>query len=170
MRRIACLVFFVGIVGLLSGCTSLQRRGYVNAGVTAANYSNDYIRDFRILNESGEPAGVGGAQVLEFSKGGLGGQECCAPIPGVGQTINVVWRVGARGERQATWKTFSRSVVVRGVTSNVSGTVNLLIVRFFPDHDAEAEFVVESAKPDDETSPRVDQLFYGRRVMRQKGE
>jgi hypothetical protein len=156
---------------MFCGCAAVHGRDYVSAPAWAANYTEEYVQDFSILTETGERTGLGGIQVYEFSRGGTsGGHVGYALIPGVGQTIRVVWRVGGHNDAEETWKTFSRDVVVKGTTSNEPDAGNFLIVRFFPEHQVEAEFVWESIKPYGEPSPRVDQLFYGHRVMRQRGE
>ncbi|QYD68275.1 hypothetical protein KZJ38_18755 [Paraburkholderia edwinii] len=134
------------------------------------NYSEDYVPDFSILTPTGKHTGMGGDQVQEFSKGGLSKQECCAPIPGPGQTLLVEWRVGRHHEPEANWKTFRKAIVVRGEALSGPNAWNLLIVRFFPEQQVEAEFVWEAPGPHGEPSPRLDQLFYGRRVMRQMGD
>jgi hypothetical protein len=138
--------------------------------VWSANYTEDYIYEFRIQMASGKDTGLAGIHVSEFSKGGQGAHECCSLIPGVGQTIRVVWRVGGRNDEEAQWKTYSRDVVVKGGILNDPDSMNFLIVRFFQNHSVEAEFVSESLKFGAPVSPRVDQLFYGRRAMRQMGE
>ncbi|MEX3707214.1 hypothetical protein AB3X92_42120, partial [Paraburkholderia sp. BR14317] len=106
----------------------------------------------------------------EFSRGGKGGRECCALIPGVGQTIRVVWRVGGRQETRSEWKTYSRDVVVTGAMPTKKDSYNILMVRFFLDHDVEAELIPDRGEPGGSASPRVDKLFSGQRVMRHIGE
>ncbi|QYD68270.1 hypothetical protein KZJ38_18720 [Paraburkholderia edwinii] len=170
MKRIVCLVFCLGIVGLLSGCASVRSHGYVDARVSAVNYSEDYVPDFSVLTASGDPTGMGGVQVQEFSKGGLSKNECCAPIPGAGQTMIIEWRVGGRHEAEANWKTFRKAVVVRGETSSDPKAVNRLVVRFFPEHEVEAELMWSLIGLGGRPSSRLDQLIYGRRVMRQMGD
>ncbi|MCP3726039.1 DUF3304 domain-containing protein [Paraburkholderia sp. CNPSo 3272] len=86
---------------MLTGCAVGQPSGYVDASAWGANYTEDYIHDFWIQTASGKDTGMGGIQVSEFSRGGKGGRECCALIPGVGQTIRVVWRVGGRQETRS---------------------------------------------------------------------
>jgi hypothetical protein len=108
------------------GCAT---HGYVDARVYGVNYSEDYVPDFSIPTPTGKHTGMGGDQVQEFSRGGLSGQECCAPIPGPGQTLLVEWRVGRHHE--PVW---------------------------------------DSLGPHGGPSPRIDQLFYGRRIMRQMGD
>ncbi len=163
-------VFVAMILGMLDGCAVGQPGGYVDASAWSANYTEDYIQDFWIQTAEGKDTGLEGIQVKEFSKGGTGGSECCSLIPGVGRTIKVVWRVGGHQDDESQWKTYSRNVVVTGATSTDRDAMNFIIVRFFPGHQLEAEFVSESAKPEGKPSPRVDKLFYGQRVMRRIGE
>jgi hypothetical protein len=170
MRRIAYLLVFIGAGGLLCGCTSTKSHEYVTASVYGVNYSEDYVSNFLILTGSGEQTGMGGSQVQEFSKGGLSGLVCCAPIPRAGRTMIVEWEGRDRKEAKVHWKSFRKTVVVRGEDSNDPGKINSLVVRFFPGHEVEAELMCESTGPDAEPSPRLDQLFYGRRVMRQMGD
>lgn len=163
-------VLLAMMLGMLVGCAIGHPSGYVDASAWSANYTEDYIQDFWIETADGKNTGAGAVQVQEFSRGGKGGRECCSLIPGVGRTIKVVWRVGGRQDDKSQWKTYSRNVVVTGATSTDRDTMNFLIVRFFPGHKVEAEFVSESAKPEGKPSPRVDKLFYGQRVMRRIGE
>jgi hypothetical protein len=169
VRRNACLLFCIGAC-LLCGCASTRPSRNVMASVYGVNYSEDYVPDFSILTESGEQTGMGGSRVQEFSEGGLSGEVCCAPIPKPGRTTTVSWRVGGHKEPEANWKHFRKTVVVRGEASNDRDKVNSLVVRFFPGHEVEAELICESTGPDARPSPRRDQLFYGRRVMRQIGD
>jgi hypothetical protein len=167
IKTIAVAVWLV----LLGGCAIGQPRGWVEAAAWAANYTEDFIYDFSILTADGKRTGVSGTQVSEFSRRGTsGGHICCSLMPGVGQTVKVVWRVGGRRDEEAQWRTYSRDVAVTGATSKAADVRNFVVVRFFPDHDVEVEFIFESTKLDGKASPRVDQLFYGRRVMRKKGE
>jgi hypothetical protein len=169
MRRLIC-GSLIGALSMLASCAVGQPRGYVDASAWSANYTEDYIPDFHLETTSGKNLLLSGIQVKEFSKGGTGSSECCSPIPGVGQAIKVVWSVGVRQEDRSQWRTYSRDVTTTGSTSRAPDAMNFLIVRFFPGRNIEAEFVSESAKPDGKPSPRVDQVFYGRRVMRQIGE
>ncbi|WP_017775379.1 DUF3304 domain-containing protein [Paraburkholderia kururiensis] len=163
-------VFVAMIFGALTACATGQPSGYVDTTAWSANYTEDYIPEFWIQTAEGKDTGLAGVQVQEFSRGGKGGHECCSSIPGVGKAIKVVWRVGGHQDDKSMWKTYSRNVVVTGVTSTDRDAMNFLIVRFFPNHNVEAEFVFESARPDGKPSPRVDKLFYGQRVMRHMGE
>jgi len=169
VRRNACLLFCIGAC-LLCGCASTRPSRNVMASVYGVNYSEDYVPRFSILTASGEPTGIGGVQVQEFSKGGLSRDECCALVPGAGQTMIVEWRVGRREDSEREWGKFRKSIVVRGETSSDPKSMNYLVVRFFPGHEVEAELMWESMRPDGEPSPRLDQLFYGRRIMRQMGD
>jgi Protein of unknown function (DUF3304) len=165
MMRI-CLVMILGVLG---GCAIGQPSGYVDASAWSANYTEDYIQDFWIQTADGKDTGVGGVQVSEFSRGGKGGRICCSLTPGVGQTIKVAWRVGGRQDDKSLWKTYSRDVVVNGAMPTKKDAYNILMIRFFPDHQVEAELIPdrgETGLP----SPRVDKLFSGQRVMRHLGE
>jgi hypothetical protein len=82
----------------------------------------------------------------------------------------IEWRVGGRHEAEANWKTFRKAVVVRGETSSDPKAVNRLVVRFFPEHEVEAELMWSLIGPGGRPSSRLDQLIYGRRVMRQMGD
>ncbi|MDQ7982524.1 DUF3304 domain-containing protein [Paraburkholderia sp. SARCC-3016] len=170
MKRIICLMLYVAIAAMLCACASARSGNYVTASVSAVNYSEDYVPDFSILTASGERTGMGGIQVQEFSKGGQSGTECCAPIPNAGQTMIVEWRIGGRQEAESNWNTFRKAIVVRGETSSDPKATNYLVVRFFPEHQVEAEFMWERTGPHGQPSPRLDQLLYGRRVMRQMGD
>jgi Protein of unknown function (DUF3304) len=154
---------------MLGGCAIGQPSGYVDASAWSANYTEDYIYDFSIQTVSGNDTGLEGIQVKEFSKGGTGSSECCSLIPGVGRAIKVVWRVGGRQDDESQWKTYSRDVVVTGAVSRDPNRHSYLIVRFFPRHEVEAEFV-PGDDPRGARNPRVDQLFLGQRVMRYLGE
>jgi hypothetical protein len=158
------------MLGALGGCAVGHPSGYVDASSWSANYTEDYIYDFSIQTVSGKRTGIGGAQVSEFSRGGHGGIECCSRIPGVGQTIKVVWRIGGHQDDESQWKTYSRDVVVKGTMPRKKDAYNILMVRFFPDHQVEAELIPDRGEAGGSASPRVDQLFYGRRVMRHIGE
>ncbi|WP_254318341.1 DUF3304 domain-containing protein [Paraburkholderia sp. CNPSo 3272] len=157
------------LLSTLTGCAVVQPSVYVDASAWSANYTEDYIHEFWIQTASGKDTGMGGIQVSEFSRGGKGGRECCSLIPGVGQTIKVVWRIGGRQEARSEWKTYSKDVVVIGAMPKKKDSYNILMVRFFDDHQLEAELIPdrgESGLP----SPRVDKLFSGQRVMRHIGE
>lgn len=168
MKRITILLVLITL--LLGACASAQTRGYVDAMAWSANYTEDYIREFHIQTSDGKDTGLEGIQVSEFSKGGTGGRECCSLIPGVGQTVRIVWTVANTDDRMQ-WKMFSRDVVVMGIMpSPKDERQSYLIVRFFPNHEVEAELF-----PGDDDfgpkNPRVDRLFsVGPRVMRHKGE
>jgi len=158
------------MLGVLAGCAGGQRSGYVDASAWSTNYTEDYIYDFEILTADGKPTGLSGIQVKEFSKGGTGKSICCALIPGVDQTIKVVWRIGGRQDEKSKWKTYSREVVVKGFMPGKTQEHSVLLVRFFSGHEIEAELI-----PGDgdfgPSNPRIDKLFsVGPRVMRQMGE
>ena len=169
MRRLMKAAAMLLLVVIVGGCAMGKSRGWVVAGVTGANYTEDNIVDVSIQDTDGRRLGIGIAHVNEFSRGGTSGDECCARIPGVGQTIQVAWQVVGR-ERGAQRKDFSRDVVVAGEVSKRASRHSYLIVRFFPDREVEAEFV-PGDDPRGGRHPRVDKLFFaGPRVMRQKGE
>jgi hypothetical protein len=169
MKWMVRMVLTMAISGVLGGCAVGQPQHYVDATAWSANYTEDYVRDFRIQTASGKETGLEGIQVKEFSRGGTGKTECCSLIPGVGQTIKVVWRIGGFNDDESQWKTYSKNVVVKGDVSKDSDFHSYLIVRFFPNHEVEAEFV-PGDDPRGARNPRVDQLFLGRRVMRHIGE
>jgi hypothetical protein len=161
-------IFFLMVFGTLASCAVSQPGGYVDASAWSANYTEDFIQDFSIQTAEGKRSGLGGAQVAEFSRGGTGGAECCSLIPGVGRTIKVAWHVGGHQEDESQWKSYSRNVVVKGTMPTQLQTHSYLIVRFFPNHEIEAEmFPSAELLPE---NPRVDKLFSGQRVMRQMGE
>ncbi len=169
MTRIA-RVFTAIMLSMLAACATGQRMHYVDASAWSANYTEDYIQDFWIQTADGKDTGLAGIQVQEFSRGGKGGRQCCSLIPGVGQTIKVVWRVGGHQEDESTWKTYSRDVVVLGKMPRNTQDHSVLMMRFFPNHEVEAEIF-----PGDgdfgPSNPRMDKLFFvGPRVMRHIGE
>jgi hypothetical protein len=170
MRQIINAIAVAILLAMLGGCAIGQPRGWVEASAWGANYTEDFIYDFWIYAEDGRDTGVGSVLLNEFSKGGTTGRICCSFMPGVGQTVKVVWRVGGRQEDKSQWRTYERVVVVTGQVSRNASRHSYLIVRFFPDHEVEAEFI-PGDDPRGARYPRVDKLFFtGPRVMRQKGE
>jgi hypothetical protein len=163
-------MFIVWTLSVLAACATGQPRGYVDASAWSANYTEDYIPRFWIQTVDGKDTGLAGVQVQEFSRGGKGGRECCSLIPGVGQTIKGVWRIGGRQDDESQWKTYSRDVVVKGAMPTRKDAYNILMVRFFSDHQVEVEVIPDRGEPGDAASPRVDKLFYSQRVMRHMGE
>ncbi|WP_374627468.1 DUF3304 domain-containing protein [Pandoraea sp.] len=155
----------------IAGCANggIGKLGYVDVSAWSANYTEDYIQDFEIQTVDGQQTGVGGIQVKEFSHGGTGATECCALMPGVGQAIKVVWRVGDGNDPKSLWKTYSQQAVVKGAPSTNANRHSYLIVRFFPSRQIEAE-LIPGDDPRGARNPRVDQLFSGLRVMRRMGE
>jgi hypothetical protein len=169
MRRIVRLLFAM-MLAILSGCAIGQPNGDVDVSVWDANYTESYIYDFSIQTAAGKDTGAGGAEIAEFAQGGTGGRECCALVPGVGQTIKVTWRAGRRDEDSSRGETYSRDVVVIGTMPRNTRDHSVLIVRFFPSHEVEAEIF-----PGDgdfgPTNSRIDKIFFvGPRVMRHIGE
>ena len=170
MREIINAIALAMSLAVLGGCAIGQPRGWVEASAWAANYTEDLIYDFSVLTVDGKRTGVTGALVQEFSRGGTTGRECCGLMPGVGQTVKVVWRVGGRREEEALWRTYSRDVVVMGAMPKKKDAYNILLVRFFSEHEVEAELIPDRGEAGGLPSPRVDKLFSGQRVMRKKGE
>jgi hypothetical protein len=170
MTLIARIITGLALALILGGCATGQPRDWVNASAWSANYTEDYIYDFWIQTVDGKRTGLEGIQVKEFSKGGTGKVECCSLIPGVGQTIKVVWRIGGRRERESQWRTYSRDITVTGAMPSNTYEHSVLLVRFFPGHDIEAELL----PGDGEFGPsniRIDRLFFaGPRITRRKGE
>lgn len=170
MRRLMKAAAMLLLVIVVGGCATGRTRGWVEASAWGANYTEDYIFDFRIQTAEGKRTGVIGVGLSEFSRGGKAGKICCGLMPGVGQTIKVVWRTGARDERESEWVTYSQDVVVAGEVSRSARRHSYLIVRFFPNREVEAEFI-PGDDPRGARNPRVDKLFFvGPRVKRQKGE
>ena len=168
MRQLMKAAAMLLVVVMAGGCAMGKTRGWVEASAWGANYTEDFIFDFWIQTNEGEPTEVGGVQLAEFSRGGRTGSICCGLMPGVGQIIKVVWRIGSRHELASDWKTYSRNVVVNGAMPERTSGHSYLVVRFFSGQEVETElFPSEDFSP---KNPRVDKLFSGRRVMRQKGE
>ena len=152
----------------LNGCSTARLHHYVLAATYSSNYSEDYIHDYSILTVDGKETGLGSIQVDKFSEGGTGSEECCSLIPGVGKTIRVVWRVQYSNDNSKD-KTFSKDVVILGRLPVKTNSDNHLLVRFFPNHQIEAEMLSVSNSTH-QPDPRTDQLFYGIHVMRHFGE
>ncbi|SDB98910.1 Protein of unknown function [Cupriavidus sp. YR651] len=170
MKMVVRMITGLALVLVLGGCVTGQQRGWVTASVRGANYTEDYIYDVSIQTTDGKRVGLGIARVNEFSRGGTSGSECCAFIPAVGQTIKVVWQVGGRQQDKSQWRTYSRDVVVTGAMPKKKDAYNILIVRFFQEHQLEAELIPDRGEAGGTASPRVDKLYSGQRAMRQKGE
>ncbi|MFP3563278.1 DUF3304 domain-containing protein [Paraburkholderia sp. SIMBA_030] len=168
MKKITILL--VSIALLVSACATAQPRGYVDATALSTNYTEDYIHEFHIQTASGQDTGLEGIQVSEFSKGGKGKRECCSLIPGVGQTIRLVWTV-ANTVDEAQRKSYSRDVVVMGTMPKPGFKLqSYLVVRFFPNREVEAELLPGDGDLGPE-NPRMDRLFFvGPRIMRHIGE
>ena len=169
MRRLMKAAAALLMMLMVGGCATAKTDRWVEVAARAANYTDDFIYDYWIRTTDGKRTGVNGTQASEFRKGGTtGGHECCGLMPGVGETVKVVWRVGGRQERESEWKTYSRNVVVKGAMPEENSGHSYLVVRFFSGQEVEAElFPSEVFSPQ---NPRVDKLFSGKRVMRQKGE
>jgi hypothetical protein len=154
----------------LGGCATTGPRNSVLTSAYSVNYTEDYIPSFFIETVDGKSTGAEGIQVKPFSEGGIGGSECCSYVPDVGQTIRVVWHVGGHNDPRSTWRTFSKEVRTTGRTSSDPDTFTFLIVRFFPDHQIEAEYVAQPTKFGSPLETRTDLVFTGQRVMRHIGE
>ncbi|WP_404992660.1 DUF3304 domain-containing protein [Cupriavidus pauculus] len=168
MTRFIKVIAVTVLLAMLGGCASGQPRGWVEASAWGANYTEDFIYDFWIYAADGRDTGVGSVLLNEFSKGGTTGHICCSLMPAVGRTVKVVWRVGGRQEDKSQWRTYSRDVVVSGTMPKETKTHSYVLMRFFPRHEVEVELVPSVDL--DPRNPRVDKLFSGQRVMRQKGE
>ncbi|UBM09077.1 DUF3304 domain-containing protein [Cupriavidus metallidurans] len=170
MTRLKQAMAALGLLLMLAGCAIGQPREWVDVSTRGANYTEDYIYNVSIRIADGQRTGIGISGVNEFSRGGTSGSQCCASIPGVGQTIKVIWHVGGRQEDESQWRTYSRDVMVIGAMPKKKDAHNILMVRFFPEHQVEAELIPDRGEPGGSSSPRVDKLYFGQRVMRQKGE
>jgi hypothetical protein len=155
----------------LCGCATGAPRGYVpDIDIHAANYTEDYIHNFHLETMAGTDLFAGGSKIKQFSKGGTGGVECCAAIPGVGQDIKVVWQTGGYNDPESTWATHTSIAKIKGATSDDPDTDTYLILRFFPNEQVEAEYIAQSVKFGSPRNSRADLLFTGQRVMRHIGE
>ena len=155
----------------LCGCAIGAPRGYVPAiGLRAANYTEDYIHEYHLETVNGTDLRIGGAQVKQFSKGGASVGDCCAALPGVGQSLRVVWQTGGYNDPESTWTAHTVIAHIKGTTSDDPNSNTFLILRFFPNNQIEAEYVAQSLKSDSPLDPRVDLLSTGQRVMRQMGK
>jgi hypothetical protein len=151
----------------LCGCATGAPRGYVDVSAVTANYTDKYI-DYSFTDANGKPLGLGGG-AKPFVQGGTGGTECCAFLPGVGQTLRVTWREGGHDDGYDQMESYSRDVTVIGSPPVKENAYNYLIVRFFSGHQVEIEFVSEDTGLASRSS-RLDKLFYGERTMRHIGE
>ncbi|QBQ97654.1 DUF3304 domain-containing protein [Paraburkholderia pallida] len=153
-----------------AGCLALGQQGYVEVSERSANYTEMYI-DYAIHDPNDKSVGLSG-DAKPFSKGGAGGRSCCALLPGPGQTIRVEWGEEDTDFDQSKKRHYTRDVVVIGQTPVSSDSYNYLITRFFPSQQIEVELVSRASEDvgNGPPSPRLDQLFYGRKVMRHMGE
>ncbi|MFM0064740.1 hypothetical protein [Paraburkholderia aspalathi] len=156
----------------LCGCATGASLGYLPyTDIEPANYSEDFIHDINFETGTGKALALTTIDVKPFSKGGLGSAACCAALPGVGQTLHVIWRTGGNYYTpESQWVTHSSITKIKGVTSNDPDSNTSLILRFFPNNQIEAEYVAQSLKSDSPLDPRVDLLFTGQRVMRHMRE
>lgn len=169
MNWIRALLLAVSLTSL-TACATGVPRGYVDVSTEGVNYTEDQIAFFSVRTTSDEKTGAFGSALQKFSDGATGGTVCCAPIPGVGQFVKVVWEVTDPNQRNGQAKAFSRDVRLIGTTPANTAKHSLLIVRFFDGHEVEAEII-----PGDgdlgPSNPRMDRLFFaGPKLMRKKGE
>lgn len=165
-KAAAVLVLIVGI----TGCSAWGQQGYVDASVRTANYTEMYVY-YTFYDAKGQNLGLGGS-ANPFSKGGAGGSSCCAMLPRPGQTVRVVWDEETPGRNEEKTYHYSRDVVVIGSAPLPGDPYNYVITRFFAKQQIEVELVSVPAESlgQGSPSPRLDQLFYGRSVMRHMGE
>ncbi|CAE6902918.1 hypothetical protein [Paraburkholderia domus] len=153
---------------VLCGCATGAPQGYVDVRAMAANYTNKDV-DYSFFDASGKPFNFGG-EAKPFPEGGTGGIECCALLPGIGQTLRVIWREGDHNDSYDQMQSYRRDVTVIGTSPLQGDAYNYVIVRFFPEHRVEVELVSEPNGPRAFRSPRLDKIFYGQRIMRHMGE
>lgn len=151
-------------LAVLVGCAA--GAGTLTVSARSANYTEDYIEIYSLETPAGKDTGLFGVQVQPFSEGGKGKGTCCGVIPHVGQPVRVIWRIG-NGEQA---KTYHRDVLITGSMPKATDGYIAVIVRFFPEHQVEVELAPQTADLRAPNNPRIDELFYGRRVMRQMGE
>lgn len=153
-----------------AGCSAWSQQGYVDASARTANYTEMYV-DYTFYDTTGKNLGSGGS-ANPFSKGGTGGSSCCAMLPGPGQTVRVVWDEETPGRNEEKTYRYTRDVVVIGPPPLPGDSYNYVITRFFPQQQVEVELVSVPIQSlgQGSPSPRLDQLYYGRRVMRHMGE
>ncbi|QBQ97653.1 DUF3304 domain-containing protein [Paraburkholderia pallida] len=153
MRRLKKAMAALVLLAMTAGCSALGQQENVNATAVTANYTEMYV-DYTFYDVNGRNLGLGGC-ATPFSKGGTGGVEYCAPLPGPGKTVRVAWDEEAPGRNDSKAFHYSRDVVVIGSHPLPEDSYNYVITKFFPGHQIEVD-----------RSPRLDQLFYGRSVMR----
>ncbi|MBB5409212.1 hypothetical protein HDG34_003153 [Paraburkholderia sp. HC6.4b] len=160
------LMAALALLFMVAGCSAWGQQGYVEARAVTANYTEMYV-DYTFYDTKGRNLGLGGG-ANPFSKGGTGGSTCCATLPGPGQTVRVVWDEETPNRNKEKTYHYSRDVVVIGSAPLPGDSYNYVITRFFPGQQLEVELVSEPMGGG--RSPRLDQLFYGRGVMRRIGE
>ncbi|MGY6151504.1 DUF3304 domain-containing protein [Paraburkholderia graminis] len=156
---------------VMCGCATGEYRGSVrDAGLEAANYTENYITDFSIGMGKNKNLRFAGTEVKQFSKGGTGGGVCCFSGAGPGEEVMVEWRTGKRDDPESQWARHSTVTRAIGSAPDDPHSNVTFIVRFFPGDRVEGEYVVQELKPDSTLNPRFDALFSGRLVMRHVGE
>jgi hypothetical protein len=149
-----------------AGASSWQR--YMK--IWPANYTEDFIHDFRLQTEFGKDIPLKGEEIRAFSKGGSGSDACCADLPGIGSTVRVIWRTGDMYAPETAWVSHSAVAHIGGATAQTSDSHSFLILRFFPKDQIEAEYITQLDDPYSPANPRIDVLFQGKRIMRKPGE
>jgi hypothetical protein len=170
MTRVKKALAAIALLVMAAGCSAIGKQGYVDASARTANYTEMYV-DYTFYDTKGRNLGLGG-DAKPFSKGGTGGGECCVPLPGPGQTVRIIWSEETEDDDPAKKRTYTKDVVVIGPPPFPGDSYNYVITRFFPKQQVEIELVSvpEESLGKGPPSPRLDQLFYGRRVMRKIGE
>jgi hypothetical protein len=168
MKGLLRAVIAVVLLAMFGGCSTLDQQGYIPVTVFTANYTEMYV-DYTFYDTNGKNLGSGGG-AKPFSKGGTGGAECCAKLPGPGQTVRVAWDEGMLHDDENQRRRYTRDVVVIGSPKRPGDSYDYVITRFFAGQKIEVEFISEPGDLKGPPSPRRDQLFYGKRMMRQMGE
>jgi hypothetical protein len=171
MTQLKKTVTAIAFLVTISGCAELEYRGHIpDAGVRAANYTENYITDFYLSAPESGNGRLAGTPVKEFSRGGTGGGVCCVSFAKPGQNVQVDWYTGERNDPESRWTRHSVITRAKGIASDDSNSNVSIVVRFFPNDKVEAEYVVQEEKPDSPRNPRFDAIFTGQRVMREIGE
>ncbi|WP_198021437.1 DUF3304 domain-containing protein [Burkholderia sp. WSM2232] len=155
---------------IISGCAARDRAGHHDVGVSAANYTENFITDFYLSSSESGSGRFAGTSIKEFSRGGTGGGVCCFSLAKPGHAVRIEWYTGQRNDRESRWVRHSAVVQATGATSDDPDSNITLIVRFFPEDKVEVEYVAQEEKPASSRNPRFDSIFTGRRVMRHVGE
>ena len=144
---------------IVVGC-AIGAQGRYMMAPDGANYTNEYI-SYSIYDTKGKPFGLGG-DIKPFNKNGATHGDCCALLPGPGQTIRVVWDADTEDDTSAEKHTYTKDVFVTGSPPVSKDAYNNLVVRFFPHKEVEVEFISASPADLDKgiSSPRLDRIFF----------